>query len=64
MRAMSQAARHVDGRDWQQEIQAWREEIKESQKKQGKSLPAIEIGLGAHVAELKKHASSMGAHAG
>ena len=64
MSARSHAARNMEGRDWRQEIQTWREEVKESQKKQGKRLPTIEIGLAAHIAELKKHASLSGAHAG
>jgi len=64
MSAQSHAARYMKGRDWREEIQTWREEVKESHKKQGKPLPAIEIGLGAHIAELKKHTSPMGAHAG
>jgi hypothetical protein len=54
----------MEGRDWRQEIQTGREEVKESQEKQGKRLPTIEIGLAAHIADLKKHASLSGAHAG
>jgi len=62
MRATSRAEKHLDRRYWESEIKTGPEEVKESQKKQEKPLPAIEIGLAAHIAELKKLAFPMDAH--
>jgi hypothetical protein len=62
MREMSHPSNDRDRRNWQQEIEVWRDEVKRAPRKQVKRLPLMEIGLGAHIAELKRHAFRMGVH--
>jgi hypothetical protein len=62
MRAMSHPGRDMDRRNWLQEIEVWRDDFKRSPKERAKRLPSMEIGLGTHIAELKKHAFGIGVH--
>jgi hypothetical protein len=66
MHAMGRRASQTDVLDWQEEIrnleiESSREQVKESQNKQERPLPILEIGLDAHIVDLKKRSSGMSA---
>jgi hypothetical protein len=53
---------HVDHNHWQNEINMWRDDLLAWKKEQAQLLNDIELALGANVAGLKDHATSIASH--
>ena len=62
MSTRSHEVLHADHRHWEADVRMWRDDIEEWRKEQAQLFAELETALGAEVAGLKDHATSIGKH--